>query len=60
MKRIVPTEEPNAQADRCRLDPPQAEHVRRQKATSLGFSVWRRMGVRLVLSRAKRRAKHAR
>jgi len=60
MKRIVPTEERGVQADRCRLDPPPAKQAWRQQARSLGFSGWRRMGVRLALSRAKRRAKHAR
>ena len=60
MKRGFEIEDLAAHADRRRSDLPQVKPVRQQKAGSLALSGWRRLGVRLVLSRAKRRAKQVR
>ena len=60
MKRNSTIEDFGAEAHRHRYDPPPPKQEQQQKAASLGFSGWRRFGVRLMLSRAKRRAKHVR
>ena len=60
MKRGFDIDDLAAHADRRRADPPRPKQAWRQKAGSLGLSGWRRFGVRLMLSRAKRRAKNVR
>jgi hypothetical protein len=58
MKRFFTIEDVSAKPDGLRIGPPQVKIVRHQMAPSSGLFSWRRMGVRLVLLRAKRRAKH--
>ena len=60
MKGTIVNEDPCPQADTDRSDRPQVKRVWHRKLRSIGFSGWRRMGVRLVLLRAKRRAKQVR
>ena len=50
----------DAKAQRRRSDPPELKQEWPQKAGSLGLSGWRRFGVRVMLLRAKRRAKNVR
>jgi len=57
MKRGFDIEDLAAQADRRRSGPPRLKQAPRQKAGSLGLPGWRRLGVRLMLLRAKRRAR---
>jgi hypothetical protein len=60
MERTFTIEESGAEAQRRRFDPPEPKQAWQQKGLSLRFSGWRRLGVRVILLRAKRRAKHVR
>jgi len=60
MKRTLTIDDLGVKAHQGRSDLPPLKPAWQQKAGSLGISGWRRFGVRLMLSRAKRRAKNVR
>ena len=58
MIRFFTLEDVSSKSDGVPTDPPQFKIVRHHMAPSFGLFPWRRLGVRLALLRAMRRAKH--
>jgi hypothetical protein len=53
MKRFFTIEDVGTKPDGLQINPPQVKIVRHQMAPSFGLFRWRRIGVQLVLLRAK-------